>query len=190
MGGFWRNFDVALGGITFLYCIYDEINQGNMPGWSSGYTWVPDLHCVIVEVIYHTFWFLIFCLLRIQDVSYHILHETPRSRTPMDAVAATAPLCYSSNWYDLPIRASYGSNSIIALQLAISGNGYRALPIKPAWWEGPQRITTWARPCRFYGSHAVTLARSYRIGKISALKDLDHEVAINDLSEVCIRLHY
>ena len=43
------------------------------------------------------------------------------------------------------------------------------------------------RSCKFYCSHPATWARSYRsyqIRKISALKDLDHHVAIDDLSKV------
>ena len=39
-------------------------------------------------------------------------------------------------------------------------------------------------PCRLYGSHPATWARSYRPGNRSALKDLDHVVEIDDLSEV------
>ena len=31
-------------------------------------------------------------------------------------------------------------------------------------------------PCRLYGSHAATRARSYRIRNVSAVNDLDHEL--------------
>ena len=40
------------------------------------------------------------------------------------------------------------------------------------------------RSCRVYGSHTATWAKSYRSGNISALKDLDPAVGVDDLSDV------
>ena len=37
--------------------------------------------------------------------------------------------------------------------------------------------------------HAATLATSYKSEKISALKDIDNELAIDDPSGVCVKLH-
>ena len=64
-GGFWKNVNVVLGGIMFVYGMYDEINQGNILGGSSGFTWVPDLHCCNcwVNTRYATpfdIWFFVF----------------------------------------------------------------------------------------------------------------------------------
>ena len=61
--------------------------------------------------------------------------------------------------------------------------------VSPQGERDHKKNTTWARSCGFYGSHAATLAKSYKIGKISALKDLDNELAIDDPSDVCVRLH-
>ena len=109
----------------------------------------------------------------------------------MDAVAATAPS-------SLPATAVTDTIYQCELRTAVAGSICSLLCLgtdithhlrEPAGCEGPQRSTTWGRSCRFYGSHAVTLARSYKIGKRSALKDINHEVAIDDLSDVSIRLH-
>ena len=53
-----------------------------------------------------------------------------------------------------------------------------------------QTQETCIRSCRLHRLYGVALARSYRIEKISDLKDLYYGVGIDDLPEVCNMLHY
>ena len=92
-------------------------------------------------------------------------------------IACCRSCCCSSSWRNFTPRTYHDLDHLVP-----------HLPL----WEVVQDLhstdptqETRTRPCRLYRSHSATWARSSKIGNISALKDLDHEMGIRDMSGLC-----